>query len=200
MASVPVQSPRLFPDRVKLPLAFDADRMAEDLARLERGPWTEHFVRQNYDGDWSVLPLRCQKGVTHPIMMITSNPGISDYVDTPYLAEAPYLAEVLATFEAPLLPARLMRLGPGSQIKEHSDYDLSAEDGVVRIHVPVTSNPQVEFRVNRELVPMLPGEAWYLRLSDVHSAVNRGDTARVHLVIDMDVNDWLIGMLEAGTA
>jgi hypothetical protein len=50
-----------FADRLKLPLAFDAERLARDLAALATAPWTPHFVSQNYDGDWSVIALRQPK-------------------------------------------------------------------------------------------------------------------------------------------
>ena len=40
-----------FPDRLRLPLAFDPDRLAADLARAAIASWTAHFVKQNYQGD-----------------------------------------------------------------------------------------------------------------------------------------------------
>ena len=184
-----------YPDRVRLPLAFDPARLAADLAALDGSAWVEHYVRQNYDGDWSVVPLRAPKGATHPIQMIYSPPGITDFVDTAFLERTPYFAEAIAAFRCPVMSVRLMRLTPGSVIKEHRDHDLAAEEGVARIHVPVVTNAGVEFQLNGSPVPMLPGEAWYLRLADPHSVANRGDTTRVHLVIDVVVNDWLAGML-----
>src|SRR5690242_15387050 len=99
-----MQSPELapFPDRLRLPLDFDAVRLAADLATLSDIPWTAHFVQQNYEGDWSVIALRAPKGAQHPIQMILSNPGVTEYVDTPFLAHAPYFQAVLAQFECPL--------------------------------------------------------------------------------------------------
>lgn len=187
-----------YPDRVRLPLAFDPARLAADLAALDGTDWVEHFVRQNYEGDWSVLPLRAPAGATHPIQMIYSPPGVSDFVDTHFLAQTPYFAAVIAAFECPVMSVRLMRLTPGSVIKEHHDNDLAAEEGVARIHVPVVTNDRVEFQVNRVPVTMLPGEAWYLRLADPHSVANRGETTRVHLVIDVVVDDWMAAQLESG--
>jgi hypothetical protein len=184
-----------YPDRVRLPLAFDAARLAADLATLDGTDWVEHFVRQNYEGDWSVLPLRAPVGATHPIQMIYSPPGITDFVDTDFLARTPYFAEVIAAFRCQVMSVRLMRLTPGSVIKEHKDHDLRAEEGVARIHVPVVTNDGVEFYLNREPVKMLPGEAWYLRLADPHSVVNNGAETRVHLVIDVVVDDWMAGLL-----
>ena len=93
-----------------------------------------------------------------------------------------------------------MRLTPGSLIREHRDHDLSFEDGMVRIHVPVTTNDGVDFRLNGVRCVMPAGSVWYLRLSDPHSVANRGGTDRVHLVIDAAVNDWLGALLERAAA
>jgi hypothetical protein len=183
------------PDRVRLPFWFDPARLEQDLRGLAAVEWIAHFVRQNYDGDWSVIPLRGKAGATHPIMMIYSDPGCEDFADTPMLAACPYFREVLATFAAPLTAVRLMRLTPGSVIKEHSDHDLGVEAGTVRFHVPVLTNPEVEFCLNRERVILEAGSAWYLRLSDPHSVANRGTCDRVHMVIDAKVNDWVMDML-----
>jgi hypothetical protein len=90
-----------------------------------------------------------------------------------------------------------MRLTPGSVIKEHTDLDLGIESGAARIHVPVITNPDVEFLLNRTRVDMKEGQAWYLRLGDPHAVANRGITDRVHLVLDLVANDWLAGFFQA---
>ncbi len=190
-----------FPDRVRLPFAFDPDRLRADLARVEADTtWIAHFVRQNYDGDWSAIALRGLAGETHPIRLIYSDPIRTDYVATPFLEACPYFQEVLAAFECPLTSVRLMKLAPGSVIKEHTDLDLCAEDGKARIHIPISSNRDVEFKVNGLPVPMALGETWYLRLSDPHTVANRGQTDRVHLVIDARMNDWLAGQMRQALA
>ncbi|MFX5464956.1 aspartyl/asparaginyl beta-hydroxylase domain-containing protein, partial [Acinetobacter baumannii] len=78
----------------------------------------------------------------------------------------------------------------GSVIKEHADFDLDIAGGFARIHVPVLTNDDVDFRLNGTRVTMAPGEAWYLRLADPHSVANRGRSARIHLVLDLVVDDW----------
>jgi hypothetical protein len=83
-----------------------------------------------------------------------------------------------------------MRLGPGSVIKEHTDPDLSFEQGFVRIHIPVVTNKDVVFLLNRRRFDLEAGSTWYLRLSDPHSVLNQGTSDRVHLVIDAVVDDW----------
>ncbi len=195
MLIVPQQSAPTYADRLRLPLSFDPVRLREDFERLERNAWTRHYVPQNYEGDWSVLPLRFAKGATHPIKMIYADPTATEFVDGPNLAASPYLTEVLAAFDCPMDAARLMRLTPGSVIKEHTDHDLAADWGKARIHIPITTNPGVEFMLNDVHVAMLPGSVWYLRLSDRHRVANRGTEDRVHLVIDCKMNDWLERML-----
>jgi hypothetical protein len=187
-----------WPDRVQLPFGFDPKGLQADLATFETTDWTRHFVPQNYEGDWAVLPLRARRSATHPIAMIYSDPVDLDYVDTPWLDQAPHMRAVLAQFECTVLSARLMRLTPGSTIKEHSDHDLDVAIGTARIHVPVVTSDDVVFLLNQVPVDMAPGSAWYLRLADPHYVHNGGTTDRVHLVIDALANDWLTIQLDAG--
>ncbi len=165
-----------FPQRLRLPLDFVPDRLAADMEKFSQSAWIEHFVKQNYDGDWSVIPLRGPAGATHPVRMIYSDPGCTDFEDTPMLAGSPYFREVLAAFACPLHAVRLMRLTPGSVIKEH--------------------NGDVDFRLNGLRCVMPAGSAWYLRLSDPHSVANRGAEDRVHLVIDAAVNGWVEALFQ----
>ena len=184
-------------DRLKLPFLFDPERLKNDLTNLEQVRWTDHFVKQNYQGSWSVIPLRGPAGATHPIMMIYSDPNCKDWADTSFLESSPYFQEVLQGFQCPLEAVRLMKLGAGSVIKEHTDLDLAFEDGHARLHIPVVTNLEVDFRLNGERVMMLEGECWYLRLSDPHSVANRGESDRVHLVIDALVNPWLEAVFQS---
>src|SRR5580704_637974 len=187
------------PDRLRLPFTFDAGLLARDLDGLSAVGWIRHFVPQNYDGDWSVIPLRGKAGAKHPVAMIYSDPTCTDFADTPMLAACPYFRQVLDTFQAPLRAVRLMRLTPGSIIKEHTDLQLSFEEGTVRIHVPVVTNAGVEFYLNRSRVALDAGSSWYLRLSDPHSVVNRGSSDRVHMVIDAEVNRAVAVILTTAT-
>jgi hypothetical protein len=183
-------------DRVKLELRFDAAAMRRDLGRLEASDWIDHFVPQNYEGTWSVLPLRAPAAARHPIQTIYSDPSCDAFVDTPLLTRCPYFQQVLAVFQCPLHAVRLMKLTPGSIIKPHADHDLAAELGRVRLHIPIVTNADVDFQLNGEPVVMREGECWYLRLSETHSVANRGDLDRVHLVIDALTTPWLEEQLD----
>jgi hypothetical protein len=182
-------------DRLKLPQHFDAGLLQRDLRNAEGSEWVDHFVPEHYEGTWSVLPLRAPAGARHPIQMIYSDPACTDYVDTPLLLRCPYVRQVLAALECPLEAVRLMKLAPGSSVKLHNDHDLDAASGHVRLHIPIVTNPAVDFRLNGSRVEMREGECWYLRLSDPHEVSNRGVTDRVHLVVDAVMNPWLAEQL-----
>lgn len=179
-------------DRVKLDVVFDVFALQRELASLQSELWINHFVQQNYEGEWCVIALRGPAGAEHPIQMIYSDPSCSEFADTPYLAKCPYIRDVLSWFKCPLQSVRLMKLTAGSHIKEHCDHDLEVESGAARLHIPLLTSTHVDFRLNGSSVVMREGECWYLRLSEPHSVKNDGSSDRVHLVIDTLVNDWLL--------
>ena len=182
-------------DRVKLDLTFNPQLLQEDLLRLQSSDWIDHFVKQNYEGEWSVIPLRGPATATHPVMMIYSDPTCTEFSDTPFLKSSTYFQTVLNNLHCPLQSVRIMKLTAGSRIKEHTDHDLAAENGTARLHIPIVTNNEVDFRLNGTRVIMNEGECWYLRLSDPHSVDNKGDLDRVHMVIDAQVNTWLKSQL-----
>lgn len=182
---------------IKLPLEFDAGTLAAEVAELGADEWVPHFNAAYYEGDWSGVSLRSVGGLTK---MLFSDPSRRDeFADTPLVARFRGLAAAMGQFHCPLEAVRLLRLGPHARIREHSDIDLGLEIGEVRIHVPVTSNPDVGFYLNGQRIDMQPGEAWFLELSLPHRVENDGAGDRVHLVVDCRLNDWLGEMLKAGT-
>ncbi|MGQ0589391.1 MAG: aspartyl/asparaginyl beta-hydroxylase domain-containing protein [Sphingosinicella sp.] len=185
------------PDRIRLPLDFDAGALAADLAAFGEQDWTRHFVRDNYEGAWAALPLRAAVGETHPTRMIGVLLFEHEFADTQLLDRAPAIRAALGRFRCPLKSARLMRLGAGARIREHVDPELDAGEGRARLHVPLTTNLDVTFLLAGTRIEMTPGSTWYLRLTEPHAVSNDGAGDRVHLVIDAVVDDWLGGMLRA---
>ena len=116
---------------------------------------------------------------------------------TAYLDCCPNLAAVLDQLDCALQATRLLRLGVGALVREHQDYNLGFEDGAARLHIPITTSPDVEFLLGGSSVSMQAGECWYLNFNLPHALVNRGTEDRIHLVIDCVVNDWLTATLEA---
>ena len=76
--------------------------LPSSLKSLAATPWINHFVTQNYQGDWSVIALRGPAGARHPVQMIYSDPGRSDFEDTPMLTGSRSFRAVLDAFACPL--------------------------------------------------------------------------------------------------
>jgi len=191
MATLPI------PAQVRLPFAFDPAPLVADLARLGPEDWIAQPITTNYEGGWDIVPLRAAAGETHPLRLVYADPAAAHFADTQWLDRLPAFRAALGRFRCPLRSVRLMRLTPGSTIREHVD-DLDAEVGNLRLHVPVTTSGGVDFRLGGRRVAMAPGSVWYLRLSDPHQVANRGETDRIHLVLDATVNPWLARMLREG--
>ncbi len=177
----------------QFPFRFDPTRLKADLERIAPDEWVPHFNTNIYEGEWSGVALRSVAG--HALQLYPDPTATGSFTDTELLARCPYYQEVLATFHCPLTSVRLLRLKARSSIREHRDYKLGLEDGEMRIHIPIVTNPAVAFFVNGERVPMQEGETWYVNVNLLHRVDNASDTDRIHLVVDCVVNDWLTSLL-----
>ena len=183
------------PIALRMPFRFDAVALAADVRSVGETEWRRHFNTQYYVGDWSGVALRSTGGPAK--LFPDPHAEFSAFADTEVLERCPNVKRVLATFECPVRSVRFLRLGPGSEIREHCDYELGFEDGAVRMHVPVVSGPGVEFVLADEEILMLPGECWYLNVNHMHRVKNSGPHTRVHLIIDCLVDDWLRELIMA---
>lgn len=176
---------------------FNVIQMQKEVHETESSLWKPHYNFSQYEGTWITLPLRSINGNIENSVSIqgSSLQRNMAYEDTPLLEKCGYLQSVINFFECEKLSVRLMKLNAGAIIKEHTDYEMSFEDGEARFHIPILSNPGVSFFIEDEKIPMKEGECWYLNLSLKHRVNNFGDKNRVHLVIDCKVNDWIKKLL-----
>ena len=174
----------------RLDLPVDVLAIRADLDGLP-DHWSPHFQRVHHNGGWAVLPLRSvggAMGAEPPFALGDESVGHSA---TPLLEECPAVSRFLDSLGCPLLSARLLKLRPGAEIKPHRDIELASEYGEARLHVPIVTNPFVEFTVDDMRVPMEAGTCWYVNANLTHRVLNRGDGDRIHLVVDCVVDDWL---------
>ena len=173
---------------LRFPFRFNPNRLKMDFAAIQTVDWVRHFNTAVYEGDWSAVPLRSIGG---QVAQIFPDPLARNFEPTEILRRCEYFQEVLDTFQCPLLAARLLRLKAGSRIREHTDYKLAFEDGELRVHIPIRTNDRVEFYVAGQRIVLAEGECWYVNTSLPHRVENLGETDRIHLVIDCEVNEWL---------
>lgn len=176
----------------KLDLPVDAPSLRAEVAALP-DRWKPHFQTAHYDGEWAVLPLRSIGGRPDETMPFALGGALAEFAATPLLGSCPAIARLLASFACPVMSARLLNLRRGAVIKPHRDAELAFENGEARIHVPIVTNPDVEFLMEDQRVIMEPGTCWYINANLTHRVANHGDCDRIHLVVDCVVDDWLRG-------
>lgn len=109
----------------------------------------------------------------------------------------PYLKEVLATFKC-AHRTRFANLAPHSEIKPHIDYDTLYG---VRLHIALDTNDQCYNggwdKDGNEIKQHIPadGSVWLVNPGVKHYAFNGGNSPRNHLIISLDSQEVLEGLL-----
>ncbi|MEO8435577.1 MAG: aspartyl/asparaginyl beta-hydroxylase domain-containing protein [Pyrinomonadaceae bacterium] len=177
----------------KMLFSFDPKPLQVDVERFASDGWVSHFNQRYFEGEWTGLALRSVSG---DVSQLYHDPQLKgSFVDTPLLDQCPNVQAALRFFQCPLRSVRFLKLAAGSTIREHRDYDLGFAEGQLRFHIPIFTNPDVDFFLDAQKVEMSLGECWYLDLSLPHWVSNRGATDRIHLVIDCELNEWLTGLI-----
>ncbi len=174
---------------LQLPFRFDPAILKYDLALVAPEEWSPHYNERDFGGNWEGVALRSLNGSERDLR--AGPPGEAEFLETPLGARCQNFRAILELFQCHLKAVRLLSLAPGSFIKEHTDDALDFDGGEVRIHIPVLTNPGVEFYVCGERLLLEEGGCYYVNVNLPHRVNNRGDAPRIHLVIDAVVDDWV---------
>lgn len=128
-------------DFLKLPFSFPIDELIKDLSVVSSNEWTAHPNRQAYSGVWEISSLTSPSGDSKDIVAVENQ----EYIATGLLEKTSYIQTILNTFQTKIEAVRFMRLGADSIIKEHCDKGSCFEEGYARLHIPITTNDNVEF-------------------------------------------------------
>lgn len=159
---------------IRLPYRFDAARLAGEAAALEDGAWMPH--PSGLAGNSAVALIARDGGDNHDF---TGRMAV-----TPHLERCPYHQQVMASLDEVLTRSRLMKLDAGCEVSEHVDFNYHWYTRV-RMHVPVITNPDVQFYCGDEVIHMRAGECWIFDNWRRHRVINGGSKDRIHLVIDL---------------
>jgi len=92
--------------------------------------------------------------------------------------------------------ALLINLPKNKKILPHTDSGNIHFFKTKRIHIPITTNNKCNFMVGDEIIQMKQGEIWEIdNANKVHSVNNDGNTDRIHLLIDYQIEDKKIKTL-----
>jgi Aspartyl/Asparaginyl beta-hydroxylase len=175
---------------VRLPRNYDVDLLQRDLRTLQevqRAPQPGPY----HKGEWTGIALYSMGGKqsTFP-----SAAGTDHYQETEELRRAPYFKQVLDDLKCPKEVVRILFLPPEGHIKDHFDFHTSFQFGLLRLHIPIVTHPDVVFFLDGQRMTWKPGELWYGDFSKVHSIKNNSSVVRVHMVIDVQINDFVLSL------
>lgn len=174
---------------LRLQPRFDPARLAVDLARMEQGWWQAH-LSDYHDGSWQSIALLAPGGDRRSQVSFGSA-----LAPTEALGRCAYVPEVIASLPGRKSRVRFLRLRAGGEIFPHSDPMHQIDPDLVRLHIPIATHADVDFRVNGRALRMAPGETWYVDVRFRHSVRNAGGSDRVHLVVDIVADDALRALM-----
>lgn len=178
----------------RLKRTYDIEQLKQDLNNA-----TTHFrsapqVGKYHDGSWTGIALRNYSGDhSNTFAALTGKSK-----DTAVLEHCPYFRQILQELGCPVYVARILFLPPGKVIGEHNDVGFGWDRGMVRLHIPIITDPRVEFMIGGESVYWKPGEFWFGDFSLPHSLQNKSDITRVHLVLDCAINHATLALFDPG--
>lgn len=173
---------------VRLPRTYDPDLLMRDLQVLREVP-TAPQPGPYHKGEWTGIALHSMGGKDS---VFPSSPGMDRYQETDHLRQTPYFKQILDELECPKEVVRLLFLPPGGHIKDHFDFHTNFQFGLLRLHIPILTHPDVAFVIEGQRMNWKAGDLWYGDFSRVHSVKNDSQIVRVHMVMDVQINQWLL--------
>ena len=174
---------------LRLPVHFCAETLAREIKSLPADAWMRH--PQGFDGNLAV-PLVSPGGRATDEAFGAMGP-------TDALRRCPYILKIMQALDSTWGRSRLMALEPGAEVPEHVDIHYYWRTHL-RIHIPIITNPSVEFTCNGETIRMAPGECWILDSFYRHSVANKGSETRIHLVLDTVGSGRLWDLIDAANS
>jgi len=164
---------RLDTEFIKLPFLYDVEQLQKEVAQFSDSMWIPHPL--GFAGNLSI-PLISMNGEINDAMC-------GPMKVTPALQQSPYIKQVIAQLGNVCGRSRLMRLEPGAEVPRHSDLNYHWHKHI-RIHIPIFTDPQVDFWCADKKVNMAAGECWIFDTFKSHIVENKSQKTRIHLVID----------------
>lgn len=159
---------------IQLPLLFDAGLLAAEIDALGESVWKPH--PQGFPGN-SMLPL----------LAVDGDPDNEAFAGvmrpTPHLQRCAYLRQTLASLGATIGRTRLMRLAGQAEVTRHADQGYYWVERV-RVHIPLVTQPTVQFECDGQTINMAAGECWIFDTWRQHRVLNDAVQSRIHLVCD----------------
>jgi len=156
----------------------DVDRIVERLEALPQENWKlVHEAGDYFSDNWQVIHL------------------IRDNEPTEYFDMFPELKRFRDWCKAHIDILVFYKVKPDSKLHRHRDLSGTLEVGRLRFHVPLKTNEKCIFEVSKIPLKMVKGDIWALNTSYLHAVENNSNQDRIHLVAQVEVNEWAWSLL-----
>lgn len=174
---------------IRLPMEFDAARLAAEVESLPAACWGTTGGR--------VGVHRAAEGIF--LRGCAPAEGNLPIEDRPVIAGLPYVREIIRErIPAPPMRCLLARLPAGARVAPHIDRAPYFAQ-TIRLHIAVTSHERAYMFCAGQCYVMRPGELWALNNTAPHGVWNADETReRTHLICDFLPTAELGSLLAAG--
>jgi hypothetical protein len=152
--------------------------ITELVSKIREDSWVPTHSGGSYaDAKWRTLPL------------------IKDDSPTEHYSKFSAIDDVVSRFPCKFKMMTFYSILPGGKLHPHRDLSGASILNCMRFHIPLVTNELMDFRVSKKRVIMKPGELWALDTSYLHSVNNAGSADRIHIVMEVEMNDWVRELL-----
>ncbi|NEP91428.1 MAG: aspartyl/asparaginyl beta-hydroxylase domain-containing protein [Okeania sp. SIO2C2] len=173
-----------------LPTGFSHD-VAKEIEQLTSLPWQKNSYPDYGNHGYEVVSLYSKSGDSSDIIIEDCHPK-----PTPELDQLPTIRSFVERYNLSLMWVRLNKFTPDACFWEHRDYSELSEKQKIRLHVPISTSTNSYMVFQDTAVHLKPDTVWLLRPdSDIHGFMN-GHSVRIHLIIDIYLNNELSNQIE----
>jgi len=114
----------------------------------------------------------------------------------------PVLKKIEEIYDGVALEVTMHKLKAGAKIPDHNDLDGYILGNryqeylyfklIHKIHVVISTNDQVFFRIEDDIKNLKVGECWEINDQLDHEVWNDGNTERIHLIVNLVNEKWAI--------
>lgn len=174
---------------LKFDVGINTSKLTEEFESIPNDLWASSY--------WG--NVHCSVGM---LLLRGGNSGnekdfyCDEVYDYPYLKQLPYIEQLIAA-DGPFGGAKyafLFRTIPMGVTRAHEDLRDEWFD-MYRIHIPIVTNDGAFFISNDKSIHYEEGYAWSFDNQLRHGVVN-GDSERVHLIFDVELNDKVANLIE----
>ncbi len=169
---------------LRLPLSFQGDLLQRELIQLGEEFWQPHPLGH---AGVEQIPLVTDRKL--------EGNGLASMRAADALKRSPYICQLLASLGSVIGRTYLMRYSSQAGAAAEPWVDLAYYwQNHVRIHVPIITADEVNFRCGGKCVHMAVGEAWALNSWRPHRFDVSGNVSPVHLVVGASGSSYLWNM------